>query len=136
MYLEHCSGDPKTSIVLLGSSSEGSDNDSNSRHMPVNEPTYNGNTGQMHPGKSATRTEYFKPSEHLIGNILPESSTIPSVQKAVITRVVSKDSNLRYEDIPVRQPGAGEVMVKIAWTGICGSVRLGCMIKSKDDLHV
>lgn len=51
------------------------------------------------------------------------STTIPYLQQAVITPEVGPKLNVQYSKIPVRRPAPGEVIVKIAWTGVCRSVR-------------
>ncbi|KAF0331985.1 putative alcohol dehydrogenase [Colletotrichum asianum] len=47
--------------------------------------------------------------------------SIPSVQTAIVTPKLGPSLNQEVQSIPVRPPGPGEVVVKIAWTGICGS---------------
>lgn len=49
---------------------------------------------------------------------------VPSIQRGVITPSVGQVLNMRYENIPVPPPEPGEVVVRIAWTGICRSVSL------------
>ncbi|KAF2017006.1 GroES-like protein [Aaosphaeria arxii CBS 175.79] len=45
----------------------------------------------------------------------------PEHQKAIITPKVGPVLNLCEREIEVRPPGPGEVVVRIAWTGMCGS---------------
>ena len=52
------------------------------------------------------------------------STDIPQIQQAVITPEVGPELDVRYSKIPVRLPAPGEVVVKIAWTGVCRSVCL------------
>ncbi|KAE9574697.1 Alcohol dehydrogenase 2 [Colletotrichum fructicola] len=47
--------------------------------------------------------------------------SIPSVQTAIVTPKLGPSLNQEVQSIPVRPPEPGEVVVKIAWTGICGS---------------
>ncbi|MDW8322262.1 MAG: alcohol dehydrogenase catalytic domain-containing protein, partial [Armatimonadota bacterium] len=38
--------------------------------------------------------------------------------KALVLHAVG---NLRYEEVPLPEPGAGEVLVRVAYCGVCGS---------------
>ena len=48
---------------------------------------------------------------------------LPGTQSAVVTPIVGKELNLHLQKVLIREPKAGEVVVRVAWTGICGSVR-------------
>ncbi|KAF4981176.1 hypothetical protein FZEAL_2976 [Fusarium zealandicum] len=49
------------------------------------------------------------------------SIVIPSQQKAAIRQGVGPESTTSMERIYVAQPGPGQILVKINWTGLCGS---------------
>lgn len=52
-----------------------------------------------------------------------EESVLPSRQAGVLTPTVGKELSLQWTDsLLVSPPGEAEVVVKIAWTGICRSV--------------
>ena len=48
--------------------------------------------------------------------------TIPSAQKAIVTPTVKEYLNTQEAHIPIAAPRPGEVVVRIAWTGLCRSV--------------
>jgi hypothetical protein len=50
------------------------------------------------------------------------STFVPEEQMSVLTPVVGPELDLRLTTIDVPSPKPGEVVVKIAWTGLCGSV--------------
>lgn len=64
--------------------------------------------------------------------------SIPSVQTAIVTPKLGPSLNQEVQSIPVRPPGPGEVVVKIAWTGICGSVSglLGIQVSELLKQHI
>ncbi|KAK9235284.1 chaperonin 10-like protein [Lipomyces kononenkoae] len=70
-----------------------------------------GQTKQQLPGLAASAAK----SHVLAGFELPES------QVAVVTPIMEKGLNLHMSNIPVRRPNHDEVVVRIAWTGICRS---------------
>lgn len=47
---------------------------------------------------------------------------LPSKQKAILTPTMGPELNLHETIINVTPPEIGEVVVRIAWTGLCGSV--------------
>ncbi|VUC31666.1 unnamed protein product [Clonostachys rosea] len=47
--------------------------------------------------------------------------TLPKTQNAIVTPVVGQTLNQVQQTIPVQLPQQGEVVVKMIWTGICGS---------------
>lgn len=59
-----------------------------------------------------------------IGNGAHISTALPKIQKAILTPRVGPCLDLRYQEISVTIPRRDEVIVRIAWTGICGSVSL------------
>lgn len=49
----------------------------------------------------------------------------PDVQgESSMPRPVAVPLTLQKQKVPVRLPGPGEVVVRLAWTGLCSSVRL------------
>ncbi|KAI1759238.1 GroES-like protein [Hypoxylon sp. FL1150] len=50
-----------------------------------------------------------------------DEAFVPSTQWGVISPLVGEKLGLHYQQIPVRSPELGEVIVRIAWTGICRS---------------
>jgi hypothetical protein len=52
------------------------------------------------------------------------TSIIPSTQRAIVTPVMGKTLNMTVKEVKVRAPTADEALVKILYTGICGSVSL------------
>lgn len=49
---------------------------------------------------------------------------VPELQAAIITPEMGSKLNVQKKFIPVRRPELGEVVVRIAWTGMCRSVCL------------
>lgn len=47
---------------------------------------------------------------------------LPSTQSAVVSPIVGKQLDQHLLEWPIREPKLGEVVVRVAWTGICGSV--------------
>ncbi|KAF4778397.1 hypothetical protein HER10_EVM0004200 [Colletotrichum scovillei] len=47
--------------------------------------------------------------------------SLPAFQTAIVTPKLGPKLNQEVQLVPVQQPGPGEVVVKIAYTGICGS---------------
>lgn len=60
--------------------------------------------------------------ETLDNSHIQQRVSVPSTQWGVISPLIGENLNLRYQQIPVRDPEEGEVIVRIAWTGICRSV--------------
>ncbi|KAL3468850.1 chaperonin 10-like protein [Aspergillus californicus] len=46
---------------------------------------------------------------------------VPSTQRAILTREVGRSLEMALETVPVREPGAGEVVLRILYSGICRS---------------
>ncbi|KAI4722358.1 alcohol dehydrogenase [Aureobasidium sp. EXF-10727] len=46
---------------------------------------------------------------------------LPSSQKAAVKQGEGKSSTAPVQDVPVNEPGPGQILVKINWTGLCGS---------------
>lgn len=49
------------------------------------------------------------------------SLDIPAKQRAAVRQGAGVDATAPLSTIPVPQPGPGEILVKITWTGLCGS---------------
>ncbi|KAM5356876.1 hypothetical protein ACJ41O_003522 [Fusarium nematophilum] len=49
------------------------------------------------------------------------SLDIPSQQRAAIRQGVGPQSTTSIKSIPVPQPGPGQILVKVNWSGLCGS---------------
>lgn len=49
-------------------------------------------------------------------------ATVPNTQKAVVTPTLGANLDARVTTIPTREPSPGEVVVRIAYSGICRSV--------------
>jgi hypothetical protein len=48
--------------------------------------------------------------------------TVPSTQRAIVTREVGKALNMSLQTIPMREPVPGEVVLRTLYSGICCSV--------------
>ncbi|CAD0082996.1 unnamed protein product [Aureobasidium vineae] len=46
---------------------------------------------------------------------------LPTSQKAAVKQGEGKSSTAPVQDVPVNEPGPGQILVKINWTGLCGS---------------
>jgi len=46
---------------------------------------------------------------------------LPTSQKAAVKQGEGKSSTAPVEEVPVHEPGPGQILVKINWTGLCGS---------------
>ena len=46
---------------------------------------------------------------------------LPTSQKAAVKQGEGKSSTAPVEEVPVQEPGPGQILVKINWTGLCGS---------------
>lgn len=58
----------------------------------------------------------------VLAGALSRSIILPKEQLSVLTPVVGPTLNLQISKIGVSPPKPGEVVVRIAWTGLCGSV--------------
>jgi propanol-preferring alcohol dehydrogenase len=56
-------------------------------------------------------------SWHTLDNV-----TIPHEQATILSPSVGGKLELAKHVIPMQVPAAGEVLVKVGWTGVCGSV--------------
>lgn len=63
----------------------------------------------------------------------PSEIFVPSEQKAVVTPCMGKNLNLTVQTIGVDEPGPGEVLLRIHYTGICRSVSM--TRKSQSELN-
>ncbi|OTB09485.1 hypothetical protein M426DRAFT_6755 [Hypoxylon sp. CI-4A] len=54
-------------------------------------------------------------------------SGLPNNQIAILTPVMGPEINLHKTTIGITPPSAGEVVVRIAWTGLCGSDTMFCI---------
>lgn len=63
--------------------------------------------------------EFFPllPAPYTLGDV-----SLPAFQTAIVTPKLGPKLNQEVQLVPVQHPGPGEVVVKIANTGICGSV--------------
>ncbi|KAM0558124.1 hypothetical protein ACHAPJ_005291 [Fusarium lateritium] len=48
-------------------------------------------------------------------------SDVPSQQRAAVRQGVGSDATTSIQTIDVPKPGPGQILVKISWTGLCGS---------------
>jgi propanol-preferring alcohol dehydrogenase len=46
---------------------------------------------------------------------------LPTSQKAAVKQGEGKSSTAPVKEVPVHEPGPGQILVKINWTGLCGS---------------
>lgn len=77
---------------------------------PLNPPVYAQEVEQLHR-PDTTQTWYTC-----------KNTAIPVDQVAIVSPSVGEKLKLEKQVIPIQLPAAGEVLVKVAWTGICGSV--------------
>lgn len=49
------------------------------------------------------------------------SVDIPSKQKAAVREGKGESAKAPVKEVDVQQPGAGEILIKINWTGLCAS---------------
>ena len=49
------------------------------------------------------------------------SVNIPNEQQAAVKQGAGDDASAPMKTVPVQQPGPGEILVKINWTGLCAS---------------
>lgn len=61
---------------------------------------------------------------------LHSAVSIPDKQKAAMTATMREDLNIQLSDTEVIMPKENEVVVRIAWTGMCRSVRLFALARS------
>jgi len=50
------------------------------------------------------------------------SVDIPSKQRAAVRKGTGESATAPVEQVDVRMPGPGQILVKINWTGLCASV--------------
>ncbi|EXF79129.1 hypothetical protein CFIO01_09526 [Colletotrichum fioriniae PJ7] len=58
----------------------------------------------------------LSPAPYTLGDV-----SLPAFQTAIVTPKLGPKLNQEVQLVPVQHPGPGEVVVKIAYTGICGS---------------
>lgn len=51
------------------------------------------------------------------------SMDIPSKQRAAVRQGTGESATTSVQEIDVPKPGAGQILVKVNWTGLCASVR-------------
>ena len=49
------------------------------------------------------------------------SVNIPKEQQAAVKQGKGEEASAPMKTVPVKQPGPGEILVKINWTGLCAS---------------
>ena len=88
----------------------------------------------VRPGRLKNKGRYMLASSlkrgelpHLLASLLPSiprntaNMGVPKEQQAAVRQGAGHDATAPVKSIPVSEPGPGQILVKVNWTGLCAS---------------